>query len=197
MRYMNVLISLLLVFLFVGCGTQEGGIEEKTYKDGDKIELTSVVGSKYTLLRQNGGFVVEGHEDKIVMLDIFGTFCPPCQKEAAHLMDLQIKNVEDFILIGFNSFETVSNEYVVENFSKKYNAYYFIVNSKENDKMIETILQDIDYKKTLQIPFKVVLKNGKYEKLKDVYEDNPENNFYIGDVPTDIMQKDIDRIKKQ
>ena len=195
MKFWKVLVSLVLVFIFVGCGAEEGSAEKPTYKDGDKIELTSVVGSKITLLRKNSGFVLEGDESKILVLDAFGTFCQPCQKEAPKLMDFQLKNDKDVLLIGFTYLESVTNQYVIDNFSSKYNAYYFIVNSPDNDKMVNTITQDIQYNKAVQVPFKVVLKDGVYQNVTDVYEGNPENKFYIGAVETDVIKKDIDKMK--
>lgn len=196
MRYWKILVSLLLVSFFVGCSSEEdGGPIEATYKDGDRIELVSVMGSKMTLLRKNGGFVLEGDEKKILMFDIFGTFCKPCQEEAPELMNFQLKNDKDLVLIGFNYLESVTNEYVMDNFSSKFNAYYFIVNSPDNEKMVDTITKDIGYNRAVQVPFKVVLKDGKYQKLTDVYEGNPDNKFYIGKVDLGVIQKDIDRIK--
>ncbi len=195
MKFWKVLVSLLLVFVFIGCGVEEGSATKPVYKDGDKLELTSVVGSKIVLLRKNGGFVLEGDESKILILDIFGTFCQPCQKEAANLMDFQLKNDKDVLLIGFTYLESVTNKYVVDNFASKFNAYYFIVNSSDNDKMVNTITQDIDYKQAVQVPFKVVLKDGKYQKVTDIYEGNPNNMFYIGAVETEVIKKDIEKMK--
>lgn len=195
MRYWKVLVSLLMIFVFIGCGVEEGSATKPVYKDGDKLELTSVVGSKVTLLRKNGGFVLEGDENKILILDIFGTFCVPCQKEAANLMDFQLKNDKDVLLIGFTHLESVSDQYVVDNFASKFNAYYFIVNSPDNDKIVNTIVEDIDYKQAIQVPFKVVLKNGQYQKVTDIYESNPDNKFYIGAVETEVIEKDIKKMK--
>lgn len=195
MKLWEVVVSLLLVFVFVGCGAEEGSAEKPVYKDGDRLELTSVVGSKITLLRKNGGFVLEGDEDRILILDIFGTFCVPCQKEAPKLMDFQLKNDKDVLLVGFTYLESVSNQYVLDNFSSKYNAYYFIVNSPDNDKIVNTVTQDIEYNKAVQVPFKVVLKNGKYQNVTDIYEGNPQNKFYIGEIDTEIIKKDIEKIQ--
>lgn len=196
---MKKLISLMAVMtslLFLGCGSESSSAPavKETYKEGDKVEIKSVAGAKITLLRKNGGFVLEDDESKIILIDIFGTFCVPCQEEAPSLMDFQLQNSDDVMLIGLNYFEEVSDEYVVENFAAKYNAYYFITNSPKNKKIVETIVQDIAYKGTLQVPFKVVLKEGKYQKLTDIYTPtNLENKFYIGKVGLDIIQKDIDK----
>jgi thiol-disulfide isomerase/thioredoxin len=195
MKLWKILVSLALIFVFVGCGVEEGSAQKPVYKDGDRLELRSVVGSKVTLLRKNGGFVLEGDENKILILDIFGTFCVPCQKEAAKLMDFQLKNDKDVLLIGFTYLESVTDEYVVENFSSKYNAYYFIVNSPDNDKMVNTITKDIKYNQAVQVPFKVVLKDGKYQKVTDPYGESPDDNFYIGAIDTEIIEKDIEKIK--
>ena len=197
MKVLVTVITLVLTLLMLGCGSSEStsaSTVKETYKDGDKVELKSVAGAKLTLLRKNGGFVIEEDENKIILIDIFGTFCAPCQEEAPSLMDFQLQNSNDVMLIGLNYFEEVSDEYVVENFAAKYNAYYFITNSPKNKKIVETIVKDIAYKGTLQVPFKVVLKDGKYEKVTDIYGSNPENRFYIGKVGLDVIQKDIDKL---
>ena len=198
MKKIVTFLTLAIALLFIGCGTQEPKTSapsvKETYKEGDKVELKSVTGAKLTLLRKNGGFVIEEDEGKILLVDIFGTFCAPCQEEAPSLMDFQLQNSDDVMLIGLNFFEEVSDEYVVENFAAKYNAYYFITNSPKNKKLVETIVQDIAYKGTLQVPFKVVLKDGKYQKVTDIYSQNPENKFYIGKVGLEIIQKDIDKL---
>ncbi len=197
MRNWKVFISFALVLFFIGCsGGDEGTFEKVVYKDGDRLELTSVAGSKIILLRKNGGFVEEGNEGRILILDIFGTFCVPCQEEAANLMDFQLRNDKDILLVGFTFLEEVTDEYVLENFSKKFNAYYFIVNSPANEKMVNTITADIKYKQSVQVPFKVVLKDAKYQKVTDVYNGDPENMFYIGKIETDVIEKDIEKIKK-
>ncbi len=197
MKFWKVIVSLLLVFVFIGCGVEEGSAQKPVYKNGDRLELKSVVGSKVTLLRKNGGFVLEGDESKILILDIFGTFCKPCQDEAANLMDFQLRNDKDLLLIGFTYLESVTDKYVVDNFASKFNAYYFIVNSPDNDKIVNTITQDIDYRSAVQVPFKVVLKDGKYQNVTDIYESNPDNKFYIGAIETDVIEKDIHKIKNK
>lgn len=193
-------IALFLIALFAlnGCNqdkTTQTQIEQSNYyKTGDEIELTSIIGTKATIIRTENGFKLKD-SDKILMLDIFGTYCAPCQKEAPHLMDFQLKNADKFMIIGLIHFEDVSDEYVLENFSKKYNAYYFIANSKENSKIIDHILNDISYNRALSIPFKVVLKDGIYQSLSDnINGTTVGNKFYLGEVSTSTISQDIDKI---
>jgi len=127
MKKLICLIMMTTSFLFLGCGSETSSVPvvKETYKEGDKVELKSVSGAKLTLLRKNGGFVIEDDESKVVLIDIFGTFCVPCQEEAPSLMDFQLQNSDEVMLLGLNFFEEVSDEYVVENFAAKYNALLF------------------------------------------------------------------------
>lgn len=190
---MRNIFIFVLAMLILGCSGEN--VENfKPYKTGDIIELKGVAGGKIELVRAENGFKIKD-SDKILMIDIFGTYCPPCQKEAPHLSDFQLKNSKDFQLVGLTHFENVSDSYVVENFSKKYNGYYFISNSKENARLIDQILADIKYQYALQIPLKVVLKDGVYQNLTNRLEDSGIAKFYLGDIKISLMQDDLNRIK--
>lgn len=165
------------------------------YKEGDKIVLNSVNGDSKTLIRTNKGFEVEGEENKVVMFDFFGTFCDPCKEEALNLSKLWQNNSDKFTIIGLTHFEKVSDE-EVKKFADDYGAYYFLSNSKENGRLIAQMLQDINYQSMEQLPFKVVLKNGNYQKLTDYWNEGNKTNFYLGKVPITIIQEDLDRIYK-
>ena len=199
MKFIYTLILIFSVLIFSGCSDE---VEEKVLptKEHTTQEQSSYTiedissGAKYTLKRVDGAFVVEGHEDKVVMFDMYATYCPPCQKEAPHLTDLQVKYAEDFLIIALNTFEDVPNQYIDDKFRFSYGAYYFISNSKHNKIIIETLLKDIRYKPAMQMPFKVVLKDGKYQKLTDIYDGNPNNNFYLGAVDSNVIEKDLKKI---
>lgn len=172
--------------------------EHAPFKDGEEISLKSVSGASATLVRKNGGFVLSG-SDKIVMLDIFGTFCAPCKSEAPHLMDYQLSH-DDFMLIGLITFEQISDKDVIEKFIKPFNAYYFIANEGEkNERLIAQVLADIGYDSALSLPFKVVLKGGKYELLSDNLGERggKEALYYLGAVSSELIAKDLEKIRKK
>lgn len=190
----RVLFIVLLLF-FVGCEKKDNEMGfVKPYSVGDTITLKGVEGGERTLKRVEGGFVLADEEEKIVMIDIFGTFCPPCREEAPHLTNYQIQYSDKVSIVGLIYLEEVTDSYVVENFSTPYNAHYFIANSKENHRIVETILQDIKYPSAIQVPFKVVLKNGKYQELTDVWEQKDGVKYYIGAIGIDVIKDDIDKI---
>ncbi|WP_321244738.1 TlpA family protein disulfide reductase, partial [Campylobacter sp.] len=198
------LLVLLCAFalVFLGCNKNESESyslgEYAPFKDGEEISLKSVSGASVSLVRTDKGFVLKG-SDKIVMLDIFGTFCEPCKAEAPHLMDYQL-NHDDFMLIGLITFEQISDKDVIEKFIKPFNAYYFIANEGEkNERLISQVLADIDYDSALSLPFKVVLKGGKYELLSDNLGERggKEALYYLGAVSSELVAKDLEKIRKK
>ena len=200
----KLLLVLLCAFalVFLGCDKNESESyslgEYAPFKDGEEISLKSVSGASISLVRTDKGFVLK-NSDKIVMLDIFGTFCEPCKAEAPHLMDYQL-NHDDFMLIGLITFEQISDKDVIEKFIKPFNAYYFIANEGEkNERLISQVLADIDYDSALSLPFKVVLKGGKYELLSDNLGERggKEALYYLGAVSSELVAKDLEKIRKK
>ena len=194
-----IFAALACTIFLAGCGedeTAKAPVKIEGYKTGEEIMLKSVFGKELTLKRVDGGFVIKGEEDKILMFDIFGTFCPPCQKEAPDLTKFQIDNLNDFTIVALTHFENVTNEYVVENFAQKYNAFYFISNdAKINDRLAAQILEDIKYERLESVPIKMVLKGGVYQELTDVDSGKPGVKYYLGGIRLDAMTKDYERIK--
>ncbi|MDR1554963.1 MAG: TlpA family protein disulfide reductase [Campylobacteraceae bacterium] len=197
MRY--ALVILITILFLGGCTDKEKDVLPKSSElaVGDKVELTSVQGAKITFKRVEGGIVQEGKEDNIIIFDIFGTFCEPCKKEAPALMSLQLKYLDNVTLVGLSYFEDVDEKYIIENFSKPYNAHYFIArNSDKNKALADTITKDINYPNLILLPFKVVLKGGKYQNVTDVWENKEGIKYYIGGVNTSVIEKDLESFLK-
>ena len=191
----KILALSLCLWAFVACSKEEvvNDFVFDEFKLGEKVALQSINGATITLVRAEKGFFVEGEEDKVLMMDFFGTFCAPCKEEAAHLTQLYKKNAKEFILIGLTHFEDVSDE-VVQKFASDYGAFYFLSNSKQNARIIAQVLKDINYQNMEQLPFKVVFKNGSYQSVQDFWNKGGRVNFYLGKVPTELMQEDLNAI---
>lgn len=203
----KLLITAFLALFLVGCGAEDSKSKENTtsssfnkkeaFKIGDEIILKSVTGNEVTIVRTDKGFKLKD-SDKILMIDIFATFCDPCKSEAPHLMDFQLNNSDNFFMIGLIQFENVTNEHILDNFIKAYNAYYFIANSdiNPNEKLVNQILDDINYQRALTIPFKVVYnKDGVNELVtnNENYSASPRK-YYVGALKTKLLEDDISRM---
>jgi thiol-disulfide isomerase/thioredoxin len=199
MKNFITLLGICTILLFTACSSEPKQEAKKEVKSAPESFLLKDInsGAEYTLVRQKDGFVVKGHEHKVIMFDMYATYCGPCQKEAQHLTSLQVKHADKFLIIALNTFEEVTNQYINDEFRFKYGGYYFITNSKDNEEIIALILKDIGYKRTIQIPFKVVLKDGKYQTLTDIYKADPDNKYYIGEIETKTIEKDLDGIFKK
>ena len=186
------LSALLILGVFSGCSEEKvvNDFEFKEFEEGEQITIQSVMDKQLVLVRQNGGFVILNDEKKVLMVDIFGTFCAPCKEEAPHLTQLWRKNADKFTLIGLTHFESVSDD-EVQNFANNYGAFYFISNQKQNERLVKQILKDINYQNMEQLPFKVVLKNGVYQSVQDFWSKGKKVNFYLGKVPTSLMEEDL------
>ncbi|EAJ8897133.1 redoxin domain-containing protein [Campylobacter upsaliensis] len=198
MQKIRIIFSAFLIaFLFMACASEDvkNELDFKEFALGEKVLLKSVNGGEKTFLRKEKGFVIEGEEDKILMFDFFGTFCQPCKEEALELSKLWQNNSKHFVIIGLSHFEEVSDEEVLK-FAKDYNAFYFLSNSKEKDRLIAQILKDISYQNMEQLPFKVVLKDGVYQNVSDFWNKGKKVQFYLGKVPSELIQEDINTILK-
>ena len=186
------LSALLILGVFSGCSEEKvvNDFEFKEFEEGEQITLQSVMDKQLVLVRQNGGFVILNDEKNVLMVDIFGTFCAPCKEEAPHLTQLWRKNADKFTLIGLTHFESVSDD-EVRNFANNYGAFYFISNQKQNERLVKQILKDINYQNMEQLPFKVVLKNGVYQSVQDFWSKGKRVKFYLGKVPTSLMEEDL------
>ena len=137
MKFIYTLFAIFTILIFTGCNDKlEEEKENLSVKKHTIVEQSSYTiedvssGEKYILKRQNGGFIVQGHEDKVVMLDMYATYCPPCRKEAPHLTDLQVRYSDKLLIIALNTFEDVSDLYIDDAFRFTYGAFYFISNSE-------------------------------------------------------------------
>lgn len=197
MRVFKIVFAVMVGLFLAACGQNESVSVDSfvPFKTGEVIKLSDVNGRTVELLRVDGGFDIAGESKKVLMIDIFGTFCPPCQKEAPALMQYQLNEADKFLLVGLTHFENVSNEYVVSNFMQKYNAYYFISNDTAmNDRIAEQIVRDIGYNHEIALPFKVVLKHGKYQVLTDVDSGKYGVKYYLGGINWKDMKSDLEKI---
>jgi thiol-disulfide isomerase/thioredoxin len=167
------LISLSV--LFQACSDSEDPNELLTTHQYTLSDLTS---TQHTVTKGLEGFSLQGAEGKVILFDIFATWCPPCQDGATHLTSLQEKYKDQLVVVGVTIEDTVTNEKLLE-FREKYNAHYTLTNSKENRRLVDAIASHLELGERFPIP------------VLAMYKDGALINYYIGAVQEEFIESDI------
>ncbi|MBZ7985489.1 TlpA family protein disulfide reductase [Campylobacter sp. Cr9] len=180
----KLLLALSIFALFLTACSKDESVKE--LKAGDIITLKSWDNQELKIQRLENGFKIVD-SNKLLLIDIFGTFCQPCRLEAPMLFDIQSKHLDDLVILGLSYAENADAQKLKE-FAKNYNAYYFLTNDERADLIVEAITNDIKYNTQVQLPFKVMLKDGKYQKLGNEY-------FILGKADEGLLRESINKIK--
>ena len=180
--------SILILFLGItifsqGCGNNKKdkqNTKEHIAVSSNKFVLTSTDNKQYVVKKEGNGFTVEGQKGKVIIFDIFATWCPPCQASASHLTSLQKKYKDNLIVIAITVEENINNE-KLEKFKKDYGANYIMVNSDKNRPLINEISNALELGKRFPIP------------IMALYLDAKPINHYIGKVQEEFVESDIKR----
>jgi len=177
-------LLLSLAFLFHGCNDDKKPTNDEQTKQANSMVsknefvLTTLKGEKLTVTKEVNGFKLANAEGKIVIFDIFATWCPPCRAAATHLTALQKKYKDDLVVIGITIEDNIANEKLQE-FKAQYNANYTIVNSTQNRRLANAIVTEMKLGQRFPIPIMALYKDGKYI------------NHYIGAIQEEFIDSDI------
>jgi thiol-disulfide isomerase/thioredoxin len=169
--------ALTLFTLFQGCSDSSNG-ETESLIASNEFELTDLGSNPYTVVKEGKNLTLKGHENKVVIYDIFATWCQPCRAEAPHLANLQKKFPDDLVVMGVTIEEGISNAKLQE-FKRENNADFIIVNSEVNRPFYRSIASSINIGQQFPIPLMVMYKNGQYV------------THYVGMVAEEMIESDI------
>lgn len=175
-----ITLSILLPLLFLGCSSDNNSETEESSNliASNTYHLVSTDGVEYNITKEGQNFTVKGHENKVIMFDIFATWCPPCRAEAANLSHLQKKYPDNFLVIGVTIEDPISNK-DLKAFKSTYGADYAIVNSKDNEHLYRAMASATKVGQRFPIPLMVMYKDGRYI------------THYVGQTPEEMIESDI------
>jgi thiol-disulfide isomerase/thioredoxin len=176
-------VALVFIMLTQGCSDksekdQNQAVAANTMVAESNFHLSDTNNKVITIAKEAQSFFIKDQKDKLVIFDIFATWCPPCKAVAPHLASLQKKYAADIVVIGVTIEDTITNE-ELEKFKAEYGADYTIVNSSENRKLTSAIASAIGAGERFPIPMMAMYKNGKYI------------THYVGAVPEEMIESDI------
>ena len=101
------ILTILTLALFTGCGDKEK-IDESVIANDKKQEQSMVFnlktsdGKDLQVIAKKEGWVFTGYENKVILLNFFGTWCPPCKAEIPHLLNIRKQLKDNFEIIAID-----------------------------------------------------------------------------------------------
>jgi thiol-disulfide isomerase/thioredoxin len=162
--------------LFAGCDSKKEEAKQ-VKKEQMKFKLTTTSNININLEKTKDGMIFKGLEGKVVLLNFWATWCPPCISEIPHLNNLQTKYKDSFEIIAVAMGErdrNMTSKEKMDSFMKEHKINYNITNTEENFK-VPKVMGGIS---TIPTMFLFDQKGKVVQK-------------YIGIVPEEMMELDI------
>lgn len=175
-------LSILSILLFTGCDSKdnnESSKEETTVKSSGKISEFQLKTTNDTIINlklEKDKIILKDYPNKIVLLNFFATWCPPCKTEIPNLIKLQNDYRNDLVVISVLLEEMKTND-EIKQFMKEHNINYDVINSPENMELAKAV----GGIKSIPTMFLIDKKNSIFQK-------------YVGIVPNEMMEIDIKKV---
>jgi len=174
----SILTTLLALSIAFGGCSKDKTEEANSMISANEYILTALNNAQYIVKKESNGFILENAKGKVVIFDIFATWCPPCRASASHLSSLQEKYKDDLIIIGITIEDNIPNS-KLQDFREKYTANYTLVNSDQNRRLSDEIVKELGLGERYPIPTMAMYKDGKLI------------NHYVGVVQEEFIESDI------
>ena len=201
MKTINILFLTIFLFCFTGCedkkSTADTRHEKNITKEMVSEENSTELSAEELELRKKYTFQLSDMNDtnhsitldykhidisdvseKIILLNFFATWCPPCKGEMPYLADLKKKYEGKLFIAGILVNDTPDKEHL-QTFLKESEVNYFISNSSQNDALADLAAKRLKLGENFPIPLTILFKNGHYY------------SHYEGAVPVEMLEHDI------
>ncbi|TLP37631.1 TlpA family protein disulfide reductase [Arcobacter arenosus] len=180
-KLLFLIISALL--LLIGCDSKEENkpkAETETSKEKEiqtKYQLETLGETPINLTYKNETLNVDEVQGKVILVNFFATWCPPCKAEIPHLINLKNKYKDNFEIIAVNLGEKsgqLTDKSVLADFANEYKINYIVTNSENN--------------------FKIADLMGGVRIIPTMYLFDPKGTIvqkYVGIVPEEMIETDI------
>ncbi|MBE0497000.1 MAG: TlpA family protein disulfide reductase [Campylobacterales bacterium] len=172
MKSLTLLLASTL--FFTGCSNTETSLKDEVTigKEKGPLALIDTSGNTIATAKTPQGMTFAGHEGKVVLLNFFATWCPPCKAEIPHLNALQTAHGDALSIISVALEEKSAEE--LKSFIEYYTINYTVTQGEPNFELAKEVGG------VSTIPYMVLYdKNGHYA------------THYVGAVPEEMIDADI------
>lgn len=125
-KYSILFLLILFGFSIIGCGKKEKVEPEKRTNPPVEKRESSQLAPNFDLTSTDGKNIkLSDYRGKVVIVDFWATWCPPCRKGIPDLIDLQKQFKKNLVVIGISLDQDTKSDVVP--FVKKYGINYPVV----------------------------------------------------------------------
>ena len=187
--------AILIIAIFTGCEDKESinsdlmATPEYSAQDAAKASTDFTLKSLNTddikLKITNSGWDFGKYKGKIILLNFFATWCPPCKAEIPHFNEMREEWKDKFEIISLDIGQRDGKQNIpkdLQNFVTKYKIKYPVTYGNINNEIMGGLAS---FNKASSIPFSILFdQDGKFVKP------------YVGLVSNYVMREDIKKLFK-
>ena len=191
MKKINILFLTAILLCSTGCEDKKTDtpVKKTVTEEAPKIEkaeymkkytfaLNDLNDSNYSITIINKHIEISHVDQKLILLNFFATWCPPCKSEIPYLADLKKKYDGTLFIAGILVNDTPDKK-TLKTFMEEYGVNYFISNAKDNDALGKLAAKRLQLDEDYPIPLTILFKNGNYY------------SHYEGAIPVEMLEHDI------
>jgi len=191
-QYLRI-IFVVLIFLLLACDDKKtkAQISNSSVENmpRDTFVLEDTKGNIHTLTFSNNKLLFHKSTQAIVLINIFATWCLPCEGIAPFLSSLQKRYAKDVFIVGIPTYD-LADKKAINHFIEKEKLEYFISYAKDNEDLVSLLIDSLQKSHILKdnnfsIPLTLMYVEGKYF------------THYEGAVPIEMIEYDIKQAQKQ
>lgn len=140
-KKISFFVILSIIFLLTGCDSKDPeAIKNAIAKEQEPtvIELKTNNEQLINATISKNKVIFTGQENKVVLLNFFATWCPPCKAEIPHLNRLKERYKEQFEVIGVLVEKNKTKE-EINAFIEEYNIQYPVTNNPSNFTLADAV----------------------------------------------------------
>ena len=124
----------------------------------DETTIQTIDGESIHIDRTKNGLLFKGYEDKIVLLELFGHSCPPCQASIPGYNRLQKKYPKDIVIIAIESWG--SDNPGLKKYAEAHGIHYKAVAKANSGKIISFIGHLTGWNLNMGVPYLLLFSRG-------------------------------------
>ncbi len=184
-------LAIILTTVFAGCEDKEISKDAVVSTKAQEVKVQEASVPTFNLVtsnnkdiqilaKANNTWEFKGYQGKVILVDFFGTWCPPCKAEIPHLNNIRKELNGKFEIIGIDIGQrdgSITTPTELKDFIAEFDIKYPITTGGDNGQLFGAVSE---LNKRGSIPFMLLF------DTKGTYV-----THYIGMVPEEMIMSDI------